>query len=158
MPYFGQDDATALSNIRAGRKLEQPSEGISDPVWWLLERCWRTVPSQRPSAAEVYDVFSELRSIPEKLKLQVQSVKIPLNKPRQQGVYVKFKYGNMVHTTSLTTKVVAGADYAWFVFCPFPPLLSSLSLGQEHSGNLVDNNQRASSRTDHLLPSALPPI
>ena len=158
MPYFGCDDVTALSHIRAGATPERPSEGIADPVWQFLEKCWRMVGSQRPSAAEVYDVFSELRSIPKKLKLQFQSVKIPLNKTRQQGVYVKFKYGNTVHTTSLTTRVVAGAEYTWFVSRPFTPILSSLSLGQEHSGNLVDRDQRASSLTDDLPRSAPPAI
>ena len=141
MPYSGCDDVTALSNIQAGIIPERPSEGIADPVWRLLEKCWSTVPSERPLAAQVYDVLSELRSIPGRLKLQVLSLKIPPNKSKKQGFYVKFKYGNTVHTTSLSAKVVAGAEYKWFAFHSFPPLLLSLSLGQGYSGTLVDKNQ-----------------
>ena len=121
MPYFGRDDLTALSKIQAGRIPEQPSEGIVGPVWQLLEKCWSTVPLERPSAAQVYDVFSELRSIPGKLKLQVLSLRIALSEPKQQGFYVKFKYGGMVYTTSQTAKVVAGTEYKWFEFHPFHP-------------------------------------
>ena len=76
----------------------------------------------------MYKTFSKFRSVrkaveelPGKLKLWVQSVKISLNKPKKQRVYVKLNYGNKVHTTPLTSKVVVGDIYTWFVFthsCP----------------------------------------
>jgi len=70
MPYLGCDDAAALLNIRGGKIPERPPEAIADPVWRLLEKCWSTVPSERPPASLVYNFFSELRSIRGKSKLQ----------------------------------------------------------------------------------------
>jgi len=102
-------------------------------------------PRERPSVARLYNALSDFRAIeelPGKLKLEVQSVTIPLTKARKHQLFVKLGYADKEHTTSLTTKVVAGGEYTWFVFCPFLPLLPSLSPGQERSGNLVGRNQQ----------------
>ena len=100
---------------------------------------------KRPPTADVVDAFSGFRSLPQvmhtpegrlsieglpgKLKLQVQGIKISLNKPKQQQLSIKFKYGDKEYTTSLT-KAAAGDEYIWFVFSPPLPPLSSLSLKQ----------------------------
>ena len=79
--------------------------------------------------------------MPGRLKLQVQSIKIPLNNPKRRKFSVKFKYGNKEYKTSPTTKAVAGDEHTWFAFPPFLPSLSPLSHSQEQPGNLVDRNQ-----------------
>jgi len=119
-------------------------------------------PSRRPSAARLYDAFARLSSLPleierlpGKLVLQVQSIKMGRLGPGQQRLYVKSLYCGKGHTTSLTTSV-AGDEYTWFEIRPFLLSLPSLSLGQGHSGNLGDRNQRTSARTDGLPRSAPP--
>jgi len=164
MPFSWCDDDVALSKIRAGKVPQRPSEGITDPVWEFLEKCWNVDPSQRPSAARVYDAFtgpSSLRQrgveLPVVSVSQVHSLKISLNELRQQQFYVKFQYGNQGHTTSLTTDVVTDNEYTWFGFRPFPPSLPSLSLGQEPSGYMADRNQQTSTRITDGLPRSVPP-
>jgi len=117
------DNSTALSTIQAGGIPGRPLRGIVDPVWRLLEKCWNTVPSERPSAAQIYYLFSELRSVPGKLTLQVLSLKTPPSEPKlwQQGFYVRLKYGDKVYTTPLATKPEGGGEYTWFVFRPLHP-------------------------------------
>ena len=163
VPHAGCDDNVALSNIRAGKAPQRPSDGVTDLVWEFLEKCWNMDPSRRPSAARVYDAFARLSSLPPeiqrlpgKLVLEVQSIKISLNELRQQWLCVKFQYGNKGYTTSLTTNAVIDGEYMWFAFRPFPPSLPSLNLGQERSGNLGDRNQRISTPTDGRPRSAPP--
>ena len=59
----------------------------------------------------------ETGELPEKLKLQVQSIRISHNKSKQFSV--KFKYGNKYHTTLLTTKAESGGEHAWFALYRF---------------------------------------
>ena len=68
-----------------------------------------------------------MEKLPEKLRLQVQSIRISLNKPKRHQVRVKIKYGYMDYTTAPTTVKVADRsdEYIWFVFSLFP---SSLAL------------------------------
>ena len=121
-----------LSKIRAGARPQRPSGGISDTFWELLENCWSGVPAKRPSATQIYDAFSEPRSLVQgTLSLQIQSIKITLDKPGRRRFSVRIKYGNNYHTTSPTTKVIAGDEYLWFEFRPSWPLVSSLIRGQE---------------------------
>jgi len=143
IPYSGCSDTHALERIQAGEKPQRPSDGIADPVWKFLEKCWSMDPTKRPSTAEVCDAFlgfhsfpqvthipgarSPIEELPGKLKLQVQAIKISLNKPKQQQFSVRFKYGNRDHTTTRTAPA-SGDEHSWFAFPPFPPPLSSLRL------------------------------
>ena len=130
IPYSGCDDAAALSNIRAGDIPERPSNGIPDPIWQLLEKCWSIDPQKRPSVYEFYGALSGFRSVrPGKLKFEVQRIKISFIGAKKRRFSVKFKYGNKSHATSLTTKTAAGDEYTWFVFRPSLPSLLSLSPG-----------------------------
>jgi len=92
-----------------------------------------------------------MEELPGKLKLQAQSIKISLNKPRRQRFSVRFRYGNEDHTTSPTTKALAGDEHTWFAFYPPPAPLLSLIRGQERSGNLVDRNQGSAPRAIGFL-------
>ena len=65
--------------------------------------------------------------LPGILKLQIQSIQISLNKPKQRKFSVKFKYGNKDHTTSQSTKAADGDEHTWFVFRRFLPSLPPLS-------------------------------
>jgi len=136
MPYSGYNELIVLQKIKAGERPQRPSDGIADPVWEFLEKCWSGDPTKRPPTAEVRDAFSKFRTFPEAtlpnlrspieelpgtLKLQVQAIRISLNKPRKQQFSVEFKYGNKDHTTSFT-EAVAGDQHTWFVFRLFPPL------------------------------------
>ena len=122
VPYSGCDDDTALSNIKAGKTPERPSEGIPDPIWQLLEECWSKDPTKRPSAAEFYGALSGFRSIhPGRLKFKVQTIKVPFTRAKNQQFSVKFKYGNKSHTTAPTTRTAAGDEYTWFVSRPSYP-------------------------------------
>jgi len=153
MPHSGCDDAVALSNIRAGKTPERPSEGIPDSVWQLLQKCWSMDTSERPSATQMYNALSNFRSVrpvieelPGKLKLQVRSIKFlfnRFNKARKRRFFVKFKYGNEVYKTSLTRSSAVGDDYMWSVFHSSPSSLLSLSPGQVQLGKLVDKNRRS---------------
>ena len=133
MPYFGYSDTLALLKIQAGEMPQRPYGMIADPVWEYLEKCWSRDPKQRPPIADVCSAFSRFRSLPQvvhtlegrspieelpgKLKLQVQSIKISLDKPKQQHFSIRFKYGNKDHTT-LPTKVVTSDEHTWFVSRP----------------------------------------
>ena len=97
-----------------------------------------------------------MEELPGKLKLQAQSIKISLGKPKKQRFSVRFKYGNEDHTTSPTTKTLAGDEHTWFAFRPPPAPPLSLTRGQERSGNLVDRNQGSASRAGGFLGGALP--
>ena len=136
---------------------KRPSEGTTDPVWQFLEECWSWDPSERPSTTRVYNTLSKFRVIeelPAKLELQVQSIKFSLIRPKKQQFFVKFKYGDKGHTTSLATRAAAGDEYTWFAFCSSPLLLSPLSLIQGPSGNLVDRNRQAATRAVGIPRSA----
>ena len=82
-----------------------------------------------------------MEALPEKLKLQVQSIKISLNKPKQQHFSIEFEYGKEHHMTARTTEVAAGDEHTWSEFRPFMPSLPLLSLEQELLERMVDRNQ-----------------
>jgi len=152
MPYSGSSDAATLRKIQAGETPQQPYDGIDDAVWDFLEKCWDSDPSKRPSTAQVSNAFSEFHSLPQvmptsaieelpgKLKLQVQSIKISLDKSKQQQFSIKFKYGTRGHTTALAKPVGGPGEHAWFAVRSLLPSPPSLSLTQERSGNLVHRN------------------
>ena len=67
--------------------------------------------------------------LPGKLRLHVQSIRIPLDKLRQKQLCVRFKYGDKNYTTAPTMKVADGSnEHTWSVFSWFLPFLLSLSL------------------------------
>ena len=156
MPYYGCSDTHTLLKIQAGEKPQRPSDWVANPVWEFLGKCWSRDPTNRPPTADILDAFSRACSLPRampaargpsaieelpgKLKLQVQGVRISLNKSKQQRFYIRFRYGDKDHTTS-PTNAVTGDEHIWFVFRqPLPPS-TSLSLNQGRSGNLVDRNR-----------------
>ena len=159
MPHSGCDDAIALSNIRAGKIPERPSEGIPDPIWQFLEKCWSMDPRKRPSATEFYDALSRFCSFrPGILKFEVQKIKFPPTGMEMQQFSVKFEYGNEGYTTRLTTRTTrttTGSESTWFVPCLSLPSQLLLSPGQGPPGNLVGRNQWKESRTAGLLHSPL---
>jgi len=136
MPYSGCSDTHSLLKVQAGEKPQRPSDGIDDPVWEFLEKCWRGDPTKRPPTANVFDAFSGFRSIPRpvhapegrsaieelpgKLKLQLQGVRISLNKPGRQRFSIRFRYGEKEHTTSPTDGVASG-EHTWSVCHPPSP-------------------------------------
>lgn len=152
MPYFKWNDTITLQKIQAGETPQQPSAD-DEEIWEFLKKCWSRDPKKRPSTAQVSNTFSQLRSLPQaiagcegpgveelpgRLKLQVQSIKITLNKSKSQHFFVKFKYGNKDHTTSPTTKAGSGPDeYTWSAFRTFILSPLSLSLTQEQSRKLA---------------------
>jgi len=141
IPYSGYDNDVPSSDIRARGAPERPSDGTTDPILPFLRECWTKYHNERPSATRVYNTLSKFRTVeelPEKLELRVQSIKISFTGTRRQQFYVKFRYGDEVHTISLTKGAATGDEYAWFALCPSSRL--SLNLGQELSGTLVDNN------------------
>ena len=158
MPYFKYNDTVTLSKIQAGEMPQKPSEGIDSTVWEFLERCWSRDVTKRPSSNQVYESFLQFRSLPQvasalngwsemeelpgKLKLQVQSIKISLNKSKQQQLCVKFKYGSRNYTTAPTTKAVNGSDeHIWFALSLSLSSFPLLSLIQEQSRKLAYRNQ-----------------
>ena len=118
------DGVVPLSDIRAGKTPQQPSDGTVDPIWRLLEECWSRHHWRRPSATRVYDTLSKFRTteeLPEKFELRVQSIRISFAGVRRQRFYVKLKYRNEVHMTSLTTRSAADDEYIWFAIPhPYP--------------------------------------
>jgi len=130
MPYSKHNDTVTLAKIQAGEVPQRPSDGIDDSVWDFLERCWSRDLVSRPSTARVCDIFLQFRFLPQvtpinggrsgkeelpgKLRLQIQSIKISLNKSKQYQLFVKLKYGNKNHTTSPTPKTADGSDeHTW---------------------------------------------
>ena len=152
--------------------MPQRSFEIADTVWKFLEECWSRDHSKRPSAVQVYGTFSQFSSLPRvsstsegrsaaeelpgKLKLQVQSIKISLNKTEQQHFSIKFEYWKEYHMTLPTTEVAAGDEHTWSEFRPFIPSLPLLSLEQEPPERMVDRNQQGASRTTCHCQSAPP--
>jgi len=95
----------------------------------------------------VYNTFTNFCSLhsatelPGVLKLQVQRIMFWFPKAKQQ-FFVKFKYGNKDHTTSLTTGATAGGQYTWFVLRLSIPQLLSLSLDRDHPETwLIETNK-----------------
>jgi len=130
VPYFGRNDRDVLVIVQGGENPQRPAKGIDDQVWVLLEKCWNRDPATRPTTIEVNNTLSEFSSspcvilapegrpategLPEKLKLQIRSIKIPLKKSKPQQFSIKFRYGNGSHTTSPATKVVGDSgEYTW---------------------------------------------
>lgn len=154
-----------MLKIQAGEKPQRPSDGILDPVWDFLEKCWSSKPAKRPLVAQIHGTFSKPRSasqilripegrlameeLPGKLKLQAQSIRISLSKRKKQRFSVRFKYGNEGHTTSPTAKVSAGDEHTWFVlrsshpsychspFCRNGPETWSIETHEQHHGQMV---------------------
>jgi len=63
-PRSGWNALNTLSRMVAGEIPERPSSGmIPDPVWKLLEECWSRNPAKRPSTAQVFKGFSNLRTL-----------------------------------------------------------------------------------------------
>ena len=97
-------------------------------------------PLERPSVTQVYNTLSKFRSIhpaieelPERLRLQVQSVKCSFTRVKNPQFFVKFEYGDKDHTTSLTTRAAAGDGYTWFASStPFP----LVSVTKPRTGNI----------------------
>ena len=140
-----------LEKILAG-ELPQRTPGIDDTVWEFLQKCWSRDPAKRPSTAEAYDAFSQFRllpkftptpeglsvtELPERVKLQVRSIKVSFDKSKQQQFFVKLTYGNKDYTTSPTKAMDALRKHMWFVIRPFLLSLPSPSLTQECSRKLV---------------------
>jgi len=65
MPYSEYNDIVALSRVQAGELPRRPPDGITDPVWEFLEKCWNGNPTKRPSTAQVYDALSRFQPLPE---------------------------------------------------------------------------------------------
>jgi len=141
MPYFKWNDTITLQKIQAGEMPQQPSVN-DDEIWEFLRRCWSRDPKKRPSTTQVFNVFSQFRSLLQaidgcegpgieevrgrlglrvrRLKLRVRSIKILLDKSKPQYLFVKFKYGTKDHTTSPTTKAGGGpGEYTWLRFAHF---------------------------------------
>ena len=144
-------------------------------VWEFLEKCWSRDVTKRPSSHQVYDSIFRFRSLPQvipalggrlemeelpgKLRLQVQSIRISLNKPKQHQLCVKIKYGSRDYTTAPTMKAVGGSDeYVWFAFSTFPSPLSLSSPAQEQSRGLAYRNQPTVPRAISLFRSDPPDI
>ena len=127
-PHSGCDDVAARSNIRAGKIPERPSEGIPDPIWQFLEKCWSMDRRKRPSATQFYNALSRFCSVrPGILKFEVQKIKFPSTRTKKQQFSVKFEYGYKSYTTSLTTTTATRDEYTWFVFRSSLPSLLSLN-------------------------------
>jgi len=60
MPYFECIDTVMLLKVQDGEIPQRPPDGIADPVWEFLERCWSKNPMERPSTAQVYESLSKL--------------------------------------------------------------------------------------------------
>ncbi|KAF9789186.1 kinase-like domain-containing protein [Thelephora terrestris] len=130
IPYSGFNENSALQKVQAGEIPGRPSEGINDQAWELLNKCWSRNPPGRPSTLELYNILSNLASnpqgthttqgqpaagkLPEKLKLQVQSLRFSRDKSKTGQFYVKFRYGNMGHKTSPTNAANASGEHTWF--------------------------------------------
>jgi len=175
IPYAKHNDAVTLSVIQAGEIPQKPSEGMDGTVWEFLEKCWSRDVTKRPSSHQVYDSIFRFRSLPQvipslngrlemeelpgKLRLQVQSIRISLNKSKQHQLCVKIKYGNRDYTTAPTMKAAGGSDeYVWFAFSLFPSPSTLSSPTQEQSRSLAYRNQPTVPRTISLLRSDPPDI
>ncbi|KAF9650321.1 kinase-like protein [Thelephora ganbajun] len=130
-PYYKDNRSNMLSKVQAGEIPERPSDRINDPAWELLQKCWGKNLSERPPTVTVYKTLSELSSCPQvihtpqpegrsvtgelpgKLKLQFQSIKISLDKSKQQQFSVKLKYGSKDYTTALTKPVDDSGEHTW---------------------------------------------
>jgi hypothetical protein len=150
-PYFKCNNTAILEKMRVG-ELPQKPHGIDDTVWEFLRKCWSRAPAERPPIAQVCNDLSKFcflpkftptpegqstTELPGKVKLQVQSIKVSLDKGKQQHFFVKLKYGNKGHTTSTTKSVDASGEHTWFALRPFLSPLPLLNFIQERSRKLV---------------------
>lgn len=142
-PYNGVSYNTILSKIDARETPERPAGRIDDVTWELLEKCWRRVPAERPSAVELYNTWSNpthspkeaqtssrrpgTGGLPGQLKLRVLDIKFSLDLSKKRQFYVKLGYGNKGYETPPTGPVDGSGAHKWFVLCPFPPSMWSLS-------------------------------
>jgi len=161
IPYAKHNNAVAFSMMRAREIPQKPFEGMDDIVWEFLEMCWSRDVTKRPSSHQVYNSMLRFRSLPQvipalggrlrmeelpgKLRLEVQSIRISLNKPKQHQLCVKIKYGSRDYTTAPTMKAVGGSDeYIWFVFSLFPsPLPSQAPHRSNPESWFIDTNQQS---------------
>ena len=62
-PFFGMTEVTAAYLMLSGARPARPNHHeISDRLWYMVERCWHVVPSERMSAEEAADLLeTELR-------------------------------------------------------------------------------------------------
>ena len=134
MPYFRWNDTAALEKIRIGETPQKPS-GIDNDVWDLLQKCWNSDPTERPSITEVRDAFSHFCSLPKftfdpddllatelpgKVNLQILSIRVGFEKSRQQQFCVKLKYGNKEHMTPAAKFTDALGEHGWSPSHSFP--------------------------------------
>jgi len=55
--------AVTYSMLSGDRPLRQNHQEISVPLWYMIERCWHSVPSKRMTAGETLNLLeTELRS------------------------------------------------------------------------------------------------
>jgi serine/threonine protein kinase len=76
LPYRRWDNLLTVSNVLAGERLEIPSS-CEPRLARLLESCWSTEPSARPTAQQVFETLSSLdkrphERIPRKSESQVE--------------------------------------------------------------------------------------
>ena len=111
---------------------------IGDTVWNLLEGCWSRDPGGRPALVELYNALSDPSShhrttdIPEgrvterlPLKQYLHPVVIDFraggSPPGPRRFYLKFKYGEMNHTTDPRSLMwwKGSWRYVWYAYAHF---------------------------------------
>ena len=118
----------------------RPHGVIDDPIWEILEECWKT-PQERPPIVGVYRTLKSYPTVnhtiqrqpvvgglPGTLKLNVHSIKSFGHQPGSYQFYVKFKYGSKGYTTSPTNLTNAWHQSTWFALYSLQLLLLLLSL------------------------------
>ena len=137
-PYRDHDDtqSSLLSSVPAAETPTRSRGTISDTVWNLLEGCWSWDPRERPALVELYNALSDSSSnhrttdIPEgRVTEYVHPVVISIwaggSPPGPRRFYLKFKYGEMNHTTDPRSLMwwKGSWRYVWYAcahFCPVP--------------------------------------
>lgn len=61
MPYQGEANIAALLYKVAVEHARPPRpDGVSDDVWWLIERCWAHDPRERPTFVEIREELQRI--------------------------------------------------------------------------------------------------
>ena len=119
--------------VQAGEIPERRPGRIADPVWNLLEGCWRKVPARRPPLVKIYNVLSNYRSrpgvtdtpqeqeiegLPKELRLKFQSItpSPAAELPKGRGLYLKVKYGEMNYKTPPTDDEDSSGQKTWYAY------------------------------------------
>lgn len=55
-----RNDAQVIHNIMQGKLPERTPNAFSDPVWKLLNQCWRRNPRERPTARDVLNTLLQI--------------------------------------------------------------------------------------------------